>query len=261
MNRSDFKTLYCGTDTRKAETYLDNGCCCALIYCEHGYGVALLDKAKVELHPETMIALKLGGRSVGISLSADFFGRFTVCSGDLVSAIFDYYLNGAPFRAARIKTLSQREAVHSRSLQKETPEAVGLYDIHTMLHKIFGEKNDVTSSDTKLVSVAETIKDYIDRNIDKKITLQQISDIFFIGKTQIYRVFTAKYDTPPMKYMLRKKIEASKEMLTKTEMKISEIAEALSFTDSKHYTKTFRSLTGMLPGEYRKSICEGATSI
>ena len=77
----------------------------------------------------------------------------------------------------------------------------------------------------------------------------------------LYRVFTTKYDTPPMKYMLRMKIETSKEMLAETEMSISEIAEALSFTDSKHYTKTFRNLTGMLPSEYRTSISEGVNSI
>lgn len=259
MKSSDFKILYCGTDTKEAERHLDNGSCCAFIYCDKGYGVALLNDEKAELYPETCLALELDGGSMGITLSADFCGRFAVCSGDSASAIFQYYLDGSPFRAVRAKALAQRESPHPRSLQKGTPKAVGLYDIHTVLHKVFGEKTDKIEDTAKPSSVAAAIKEYIDQNVDKKVTLQQISDAFFIGKTQIFRVFTAKYDTSPIKYMLQKKVEVSKEMLSKTDLKISEIAEALCFSDTKHYTKTFRNITGMLPSEYRRKHSDRAS--
>ena len=97
------------------------------------------------------------------------------------------------------------------------------------------------------------IREYIDTHTDKKITLDELSGMFFISKTQIFRLFTREYGIPPMRYMLKKKIEVSKGWLTDTDMRISEIAEAFCFTDAKHYTKTFRAFTGMLPREYRQA--------
>ncbi len=101
-------------------------------------------------------------------------------------------------------------------------------------------------------STAALIKDYIDTHLEGKLQLEDISSVFFVSKTQIFRIFKDAYGVAPMQYFLQKKIELAKQMLTDNEFRISEIAEQLSFTDAKHFSKTFKKFTGDLPKNYRR---------
>ncbi|MBQ9116399.1 MAG: helix-turn-helix transcriptional regulator [Clostridia bacterium] len=237
--QTEYAVKYCGSDIRAAEKALDEGSCCAIIYCREGYGVAYLMGERAEISAGCCIALILRGNSQGITISEDFAGQFLICSGSLCNSLFGYYLGVSPFkltdRTPFIKQLSEPT----------------LYQLHGVLDRVFCEKRIGERSRSASV---EAIKSYIDEHTDKKITLDELSRLFFISKTQIFRLFTGQYGIPPMRYMLSRKIEVSKEMLTSTDMRISEIAEALCFTDSKHFTKTFRAFTGMLPREYRQKL-------
>ena len=102
-------------------------------------------------------------------------------------------------------------------------------------------------------STAALIRDYIDTHIEGRLQLEEISNIFFISKTQIFRLFKDAYGIAPMQYFLQKKIELAKQMLCESDIHISEIAERLSFTDAKHFSKTFKRFTGELPKNYRRA--------
>ena len=102
-------------------------------------------------------------------------------------------------------------------------------------------------------STAALIRDYIDTHIEGRLQLDEISSIFFISKTQIFRLFKEAYGIAPMQYFLQKKIELAKQMLCESDVHISEIAERLSFTDAKHFSKTFKRFTGELPKNYRRA--------
>ena len=108
-------------------------------------------------------------------------------------------------------------------------------------------------ADKKAKSTAALIKDYIDNHIESKLLLDDISEVFFISKTQIFRLFKEAYDIAPMQYSLHKKIELAKQLLTESNMHIADIADHLSFTDAKHFSKTFKKITGELPKNYRQA--------
>ena len=251
MEDEKFKIIYTGSSLKEAVRLLDSGDLCSLIYCRSGYGAAWLNGERAELRPNSVIALQSRGKSQGITLSDDFEGRFILCSGELAESLFTHYLTAT--RGDRNFLLSPLPKERSKKTVEAlfTTEGDVLYKLHTLLH-LLAEPTCGTGSRTKPTAVAK-IKEYIDTHADKKITLELLSKQFFISKTQIHRLFTAEYGIPPMRYMLKRKIEVSKELLTDTDMKISEIAESLSFTDSKHYTKTFRAFTGMLPRDYREA--------
>ncbi|MGF9712787.1 helix-turn-helix domain-containing protein [Paenibacillus naphthalenovorans] len=43
-------------------------------------------------------------------------------------------------------------------------------------------------------------------------------------------------------------------MLEHTDLKITEIADRLNYTNSTGFIRTFRKLTGMTPGQYRQTL-------
>ncbi len=125
-------------------------------------------------------------------------------------------------------------------------------DISTAFHRLLFKLKRAGQIGMRSGGTALEIKSYIDSHIEGKLTLDELSKVFFVSKTQIFRIFKEAYGTAPMQYFLKMKVELAKKMLEDGKMKISDIAEALSFTDAKHFTKTFKRFACELPRDCRK---------
>ena len=123
------------------------------------------------------------------------------------------------------------------------------YLIHKILYKMSQAFLDVPSAKA---DTPRLIKEYIDCHSKEKLTLDEISQVFFLSKSQIFRIFKSKYGVSPMQYYIEKKLDHAKQMLVSTDMRVSDIADALGFSDAKHLSKTFLKLNGILPKNYRK---------
>ena len=100
-------------------------------------------------------------------------------------------------------------------------------------------------------NVAENIIKYIDANLNRKITIEELSQNFFLGKTQLIKLFKDKYHMTPMKYAQMQRIELAKYYLQATDMPISSMHELIGFDDVKYFSKLFKKATGISPREYR----------
>lgn len=100
-------------------------------------------------------------------------------------------------------------------------------------------------------NVAESIIRYIDSNLDRKITIEELSQNFFLGKTQLIKLFKDKYKMTPMKYAQIQRIELAKYYLQATDTPISSMHELIGFDDVKYFSKLFKKATGISPREYR----------
>lgn len=246
MNIPDFKIIYRGSCVEDAEKHFNETENYSIVYCEQGMGVAYIEGARVKLDPLCALAFRSCGKSRGITVSDDFSGQFLLCDGTLAESLFRYHLKGRNFR---LTSLGERTEKNLHFVESAT-NLGNEYLFHTLLCLISVEEQEPTEKTG--VTSAAAIKEYIDSHTEIKITLDKLSKHFFISKTQIHRLFVAAYNVSPMRYMLMAKVKRSKELLLATDLRIADIAERLAFTDAKHYTKTFRNFTGMLPGEYRK---------
>ena len=50
------------------------------------------------------------------------------------------------------------------------------------------------------------------------------------------------------------RFDVAREMLQEPEMKITEIAHRLDYSDQGHFTRFFNRVAGVAPGEYRKQF-------
>ncbi len=67
------------------------------------------------------------------------------------------------------------------------------------------------------------------------------------------RLFHDIFKTPPMRFLLLKRLEKSAAMLREGGRKIEEIAELCKFYDLYHFSKLFRKYYGSAPGQYRRN--------
>lgn len=106
-------------------------------------------------------------------------------------------------------------------------------------------------SETKF-AVANKIKEFIDKNIEKKLTLEYISEELFISVPHIERVFKETFHITPSKYISQRRIDEVATLLITTNYSIETIANKLGYTDAKYLSKCFKKAKGISPLKYRK---------
>lgn len=98
----------------------------------------------------------------------------------------------------------------------------------------------------------QNIKDYIDSHYQEKITLDTLSEQFFINKYYLTRVFKEQFGVPVVSYLIQVRITHAKRLLRFTDHSIERIGQECGIGDANYFTKIFRKVEGVTPGGYRR---------
>ncbi len=93
---------------------------------------------------------------------------------------------------------------------------------------------------------------HIDKGYDGDISMKEMAAMAGLSTTHFNARFREIFGMTPTRYVLSRRIEHSRRLLTKTSKDIAEISVELGFCDQSHFTKRFRSVTGLTPRQYRK---------
>ena len=96
------------------------------------------------------------------------------------------------------------------------------------------------------------VKEYIDRNFSKDISLSRLAEYFFISKYYLSREFKDTYGVTVGNHITSCRITYAKTLLRFTDLKIEEIARKCGIPDTNYFTKVFRKLEGCTPKVYRR---------
>ncbi|ATD56055.1 AraC family transcriptional regulator [Clostridium chauvoei] len=95
------------------------------------------------------------------------------------------------------------------------------------------------------------IKNYIDSHYSENITLDILSDMSYMNKFHLVHTFTKQIGISPINYVINKRIEESKNLLTTTSYSIRDIASIVGFSNSSYFSQAFKKVTGTSPKGYR----------
>ena len=93
--------------------------------------------------------------------------------------------------------------------------------------------------------------DYIHAYISERIKVKDIAEHLGISVSYLSQEFSKETGKSISDYIREKKIEIARDMLTNTDLSISEIAYRLSFSSQSHFIQTFSYLMGTTPKKYR----------
>ena len=97
------------------------------------------------------------------------------------------------------------------------------------------------------------IKIYIKNNIDNDITLTELAEIANLEKTYFVKKFKKATGMTPMQYVRDMKLTRAKKFLLYSDMNITQISEAMSFSSIHRFSEFFLKETGMSPQQFRKN--------
>ena len=109
------------------------------------------------------------------------------------------------------------------------------------------------SSDLPHGSAAiQQIKSYLDANFAKKITLDELSQRYFLNKYYITRLFKETYQTSVISYVTALRITAAKRAIRFTDLPLEQIAADCGFESPYYFSKCFKKVEGISPRDYRR---------
>lgn len=97
------------------------------------------------------------------------------------------------------------------------------------------------------------VRHYIDNHFKENINLDMLSELVHLNKYYMVHSFTKEYGISPINYLISRRIEESKYLLSDTDHSLSQISHMLGFSSPSYFSQSFRRLEGMSPMEFRRS--------
>ena len=97
----------------------------------------------------------------------------------------------------------------------------------------------------------DEILSYINQNISHPLSLQELSDHFFLSSSYLCRIFKSTTGTTINKYITAKRITNAKALLSEG-LSVQEVSEQCGFADYSTFFKSFTRIVGISPKKYAK---------
>ena len=97
------------------------------------------------------------------------------------------------------------------------------------------------------------IRRYIDNHYKEPLTLDLLAAEVNVNKYYLAHAYKQSYGISPINYMIARRIQEGKRLLTETDLSLSQISEVLGFSSASYFSQSFRKAEGVSPVEYRKA--------
>lgn len=123
-----------------------------------------------------------------------------------------------------------------------------------MLDQLLNEINWQQGTHGNLITErARLIKLYLERHLDRRITLEELAEVYHLDKSYISRCFHKVYGDSPIHYQLLLRLNRAKGMVLYTNLSLSDIAERNGFSSLQDFSRAFRRIENRSPSEFRQS--------
>jgi AraC-like DNA-binding protein len=104
------------------------------------------------------------------------------------------------------------------------------------------------------VTIADQIVDYIDHNYTRPISLRDIAKTFGYSSCHLTHAFARATGTPVTAWIIRRRIEAAKELLSRGDTSVGAVCEAVGFNDLCYFSRQFARHVGTRPARFRATM-------
>ena len=124
-------------------------------------------------------------------------------------------------------------------------------DISLKIYEILMRLCNQVESDTVERGINRRILEYIEKNINRRLSLTEVSSAFGYHPAYFSGMFAKTMGTTFSKYVMGRRISHSCYLLENTSWTVERIAQEMGFYDVSHFIQRFRELKDITPLAYR----------
>lgn len=158
----------------------------------------------------------------------------------------DAYLS-KPFSADELRTRVEKLLDGRRLLRQKFRQ---MMEAHRN-----GEKEEISQRSAADLSFLIRVTDiiYLQLNKGKEVEVSQVAAVMCMSSRQFYRKIKALTNNNPTVFIQQVKIKKARSLLDRNaEMSLGEIADGCGFSDYSNFVRTFKSVYGVTPTDYRR---------
>ena len=121
--------------------------------------------------------------------------------------------------------------------------------IHRLLCLLLLDEGSTSRADSD--RIAQAIR-YMNRHLFEPISVQDAAAAASLSPSHFSRQFKARTGYSPYEYIVLRRIDKAKYMLSSTELSVKEIAYATGYNSEENFIHSFRKNVGIAPGLFRK---------
>ncbi|NMA65577.1 MAG: AraC family transcriptional regulator, partial [Clostridiaceae bacterium] len=214
-----------------------------MVYIKKGNAIFIISGQDVHLGPNDIVIIKPHQEhkfkvksQVGcefIVLRFKFRNQYDEAHSDIsLNDFIEFVKNKESGAFITLKVSRKNDIVHvmNRILrEKEKQDIWGDFLSYLLIMELFvlisralkmeWEEN-IKSKSLKIKELMHIAKKYIDKNYDKNLTLADIAKYIFLSQSYFAHAFKEEFNISPKSYLLKVRVEKSKELLEKTDLKI-----------------------------------------
>lgn len=99
--------------------------------------------------------------------------------------------------------------------------------------------------------IVEGILSYLHRNFAAPDDFSRIAEQYGFSAAYLSKIFKEYTGTTPQKYLSDYRMKVAKKLLLDTSLSVKQVAERVGYLDQFHFSKNFKSYTGLSPLQFR----------
>lgn len=129
-------------------------------------------------------------------------------------------------------------------------EQSAFVELMVFLNRIFQKSNQAQENESPTYhQQVDEILTYINQNIQNPLTIEELSEHFFLSSSYLCRIFKSATGTTINKYITAKRITIAKALLTDG-YTVGEACYGCGFNDYSNFLKSFTKAVGISPKKY-----------
>ncbi|MBE6589235.1 MAG: helix-turn-helix transcriptional regulator [Ruminococcaceae bacterium] len=178
----------------------------------------------------------------------------TVQSGGCYAINFDALIEDAPFSIKLRNTESIKKSFqvacdewkHSSPLSR----AAAMRAVYDAILEIQREASGGYVPNKKIDRIAPALAEIERRFTDPALNVVHLARLCQMSEVYFRTIFAARFGISPKEYIIQKRMEYAKGLLTLGELEVNEVARLCGYTEPCHFSREFKKRLGMAPKYY-----------
>ncbi|WP_422804461.1 AraC family transcriptional regulator [Streptococcus sp. FT1-55] len=207
----------------------------------------ILPKGKVTFyqadskHPWTYLWVGFSGSKAENILSKTQLLEQYFCHSTLKSKVLDQIVKLTQFRDQKLDDVTELQLIA---------------ELYKLLAYLIEESPSKAASDGSILiqNYIRQTKKIIHSQYGTSLKVGEIADKLNLNRSYLYKIFKEETGYAIKDYIVQVRMEKSADLLTNTTFHISEVANAVGFTDALAFSKAFKKYFNQSPSNYRKAL-------